>query len=158
MRKIIRDSITCLALLMTGRALAAEQQMYEVFVDIPAVSFYVLPDDARLLVEAVTLEWDISSGGFAPVRTHFTVLNHNGGFNVKLEEAAVLRRSDRRAQLELEVKLNGTSLSTNSKLIVAHAKTPTRLALDIKANVPSGGYSPGDYFGSVNLIFEPPAP
>jgi hypothetical protein len=158
MRKIIRHSITCLALLMTGSALAAVQHSYEVFVDIPAASFYVLPDDAILLVNGLKLVFDRIKSDFEPVSTYFTVLNHNGGFNVKLVESAVLHRSDDKTQIELEVKLNDIPLSTHSKLIVADAKTPTRLALDIKAKVPSGGYTPGDYFGSVNLIFEPSSP
>jgi len=158
MRKVIRHSITCLALFMTCRVLAAEQQIYEVFVDIPGVSFYVLPEEARLSVDGLALEWDVSNGGFAPFRTHFTVLNSNGGLSVKLEESVVLHRSDKTSQIELEVKLNDTSLSINSKLIVDDAKTPKRLALDIKANMPRGGYIPGNYVGSMSLIFEASPP
>ncbi|MFP6862302.1 MAG: hypothetical protein VCA75_12455, partial [Pseudomonas sp.] len=69
MRKIMQLFITCLALLMAGRALADEQVSYEVYVDIPVRQFYVLPVNPAVFIQLQHLQWDFRSKSFKPFLT-----------------------------------------------------------------------------------------
>ncbi|MFI8384880.1 CS1 type fimbrial major subunit [Pseudomonas sp. NPDC079086] len=155
MRKIMQLFITCLALLMAGRALAVEEVSYEVYVDIPVAKLYVLPVNPAVLIQLQHLQWDFRSKSFKPFLTRFNVLNSSGGFSARLVKAAVLQRGfDHPGEIALQVRLNNVLLSTTSQQVVASANTQVQLPLYITAVQPAKGYSPGKYLGSVELIFE----
>lgn len=162
MHKIINHTIACLGLLLAGRAMALdERHTYEVFVDVPALSFYVLPADTALFIHEQRLHWDVIRSDFTPLRTHFTVRNQAGGLQARLGQEAVLQRGfDNQGDIKLKVMLNNIHLSTTPTLIVdsATAQNEARVALNINAIKPAQGYSPGLYMGSVSLIFESAPP
>jgi hypothetical protein len=159
MRKIIQHTITCLALLMAGGALAnglSESVRYDVFVDIPATPPYVHPVDPDVFQREQSLQWDRKTNNFKPFETQFKAFNNSGGFQAKLSMPAFLQeRSDPHAQINLTVTLNDTELNNMYLSIVGDANPEVQLGLKIKAQLPPpSGHIPGNYTGTVSLIFQ----
>ncbi|MFP6862843.1 hypothetical protein [Pseudomonas sp.] len=99
-----------------SRTLAAfEEVMYEVSVDIPVAQFYVLPVNPAVFIQLQHLQWDFRSKSFKPFLTRFNVLNSSGGFNARLDKAAVLQRGfDHPGDIiDLQVRLKETLKKTS---------------------------------------------
>ena len=142
------------ALLSTQALAIREEQVFDVSVTIPTADFYVLPINPVFLEREQEMAWNLVSRTLKPLREHFDVKNSGGGIVARLGELPVL--SNGRRLIPLNVNFNGEWLDLTDTLVVPaeEARAGKRVLLEIAAVEPEGGYTPGDYFGSVHLIFD----
>lgn len=156
---ILQLAITAsLALWMQAGFAARTEQLFEVTVSIPTADFYVLPVDSRFLEQEQRMEWHLSRETLQPLRALFDVRNESGGITARLaSEPKILSGND---LISLSVKFNNQLLSLTDSLVVAEseAKIGARVPLAIDAIVPQNGFRPGEYYGSVSIIFDATTP
>ncbi len=147
-------------LLVVGTLLSAqawairEVQLFDVSVTIPISEFYVLPIKPGFLELEQELAWNLVARTLNPLREHFDVKNTAGGIAARLGQEPTL--SNGRRSIVLNVTFNGQVLSLDETLVVpaVEARAGKRVLLEIAAVEPEDGYVPGDYFGSVHLMFD----
>ncbi|CAM2881622.1 CS1 type fimbrial major subunit [Pseudomonas gessardii] len=143
------------AALLSAQALAIrEEQVFDVSVTIPTADFYVLPINSQFLEREQEMAWNLVTRTLKPLREHFDVKNSAGGIVARLGQLPTL--SNGRRQILLNVSFNGQWLDLADSLVVPadEARAGKRVLLEIAAVEPPDGYVPGDYFGSVHLIFD----
>lgn len=99
--------------------------------------------------------WDLVPGRLRPLREHFDVKSSAGGINARLGALPTLFNGGR-TYIDLSVTFNGQVLSLEDTLVVPQdeARQGKRVLLDISAVEPPDGFTPGDYYGSVELLFD----
>ncbi len=147
--------LTILALLSTQAVAIREEHVFDVSVTIPTSDFYVLPITPGFLEREQQLVWDLVPGRLRPLREHFDVKSSAGGINARLGALPTLFNGGR-TYIDLNVTFNGQVLSLDDTLVVpqAEASQGKRVLLDISAVEPADGYTPGEYYGSVELLFD----
>ncbi|MHB2249597.1 CS1 type fimbrial major subunit [Pseudomonas fitomaticsae] len=152
------------ATLMAGAAFAAqEKHIFEVSVDIPTLEFYVIPSEADWIHLQQTLPWDIHTSTLGGLRKNFDVRTDSSAIEARLESFPFLSSGqDSRDDINLRVTFNGTELSHHPvpRQVVSReeAVAGKRVRLEIEPRAQPDGYKPGDYYGSVNIIFNVAAP
>ncbi|MCU1782496.1 fimbrial protein [Pseudomonas sp. 13B_2.1_Bac1] len=142
--------------MLSTQALAIrEEHVFDVSVTIPTSDFYVLPITPGFLEREQQLVWDLVPGRLRPLREHFDVKSSAGGINARLGALPTLFNGGR-TYIDLNVTFNGQVLSLDDTLVVpqAEASQGKRVLLDISAVEPADGYTPGEYYGSVELLFD----
>lgn len=147
-------------LLIAGVTLSAhawairEVQVFDVSVTIPTSDFYVLPIKPGFLEREQEMAWNLVARTLSPLREHFDVKNSAGGIAARLGQEPSLSNGQR--SIVLNVTFNGQVLSLDETLVVpaTEARAGKRVLLEIAAAQPEGGYVAGDYFGSVQLMFD----
>ncbi|MGF6112278.1 CS1 type fimbrial major subunit [Pseudomonas frederiksbergensis] len=146
----------CAALLLAcNHALAVrEEQTFHVSVTIPTSEFYVLPVNPGFLEREQVMAWNPVSAELSPLREHFDVKNASGSISARLAAEPFLFNG--RERIDLKVWFNGESLSLLDSPVVEEqqARIGQRVRLDIVATQPAEGYVPGQYYGTVQLIFD----
>ncbi|OXS23554.1 CS1 type fimbrial major subunit [Pseudomonas rhodesiae] len=132
-----------------------EVQVFDVSVTIPTQDFYVLPITPGFLEREQQMIWDLVPGRLRPLREHFDVKSSAGGINARLGALPTLFNGGR-TYIDLSVTFNGQVLSLEDTLVVPQdeARQGKRVLLDISAVEPPDGFTPGDYYGSVELLFD----
>ena len=132
-----------------------EVQVFDVSVTIPTQDFYVLPITPGFLEREQQMIWDLVPGRLRPLREHFDVKSSAGGINARLGALPTLFNGGR-TYIDLSVTFNGQVLSLEDTLVVPQdeARQGKRVLLDISAIEPPDGFTPGDYYGSVELLFD----
>ncbi|MFJ4194326.1 CS1 type fimbrial major subunit [Pseudomonas sp. NPDC089534] len=149
---------------LAGAASAAqEKRLFEVSVDIPALEFYVIPSETDWIHLPQNLPWHLSTSTLGGLRKQFDVKTDSSAIEARLESFPVLSSGqDARDDISLLVSFNGTELSHNPvpRQVVSReeAVAGKRVLLEITPRAQAGGYKPGDYYGSVNIIFNAAAP
>jgi hypothetical protein len=141
--------------LLSAQALAIrEVEVFDVSVTIPSHDFYVLPISPGFLEREQQMTWQLVPGRLKPLREHFDVKNSGGGIAARLGNEAIL--SNGRRSIALNVTFNGQVLNLDETLVVpeTEARAGKRVLLEIAAVEPDDGYTPGDYFGSVHVLFD----
>ena len=135
-----------------------QRETFELFVTIPTANFYVLPVDPQLVQREQRLLFDTVTSQLSPLRALFEVKNINGAIGARLGEEAYL--SNGRDRIDLRVKFNNVELTRDSALVVsaAEARPGQRVGLEIAAIKPPDDYLPGEYFGTVHMMFDAIAP
>lgn len=147
-----------LALWMQAGFAAREEQIFEVTVSIPTADFYVLPVDSRFLEHEQIMSWDSSRETLKPLRALFDVRNVSGGITARLgHEPQIFNGED---LIGLSVKFNNQLLTLTDTVVVpeTEAKTGARVPLAIEIIKPQDGFRPGEYYGSMIIIFEAQTP
>lgn len=147
--------VFCLLALISAEAFAArEEAEFYVSVTVPTSDFFVLAINPGFLEREQVMSYNPVTERLSPLREYFDVKNVLGGINARLGFEPVL--SNGSDQIPLQVTFNGHRLGLIETLVVpeAEAKTGKRVPLVIAAEQPEGGYLPGQYFGSVQIIFE----
>lgn len=155
LRKLIQPFLLVVLIPSATSAWAAVQrETFEVSVTIPSASFYVLPVDPELVLREQRLPFDLRTSELRPLRALFDVKNINGSIEARLLQAAYLFNG--RDRIDLRVRFNDVELSGfGAEVVSADAARPgQRVNLEISAVKPSGGYLPGDYFGTVHMVFD----
>ena len=131
-----------------------EEKTFEVTVSIPTPDFYVLPNDPGFLEREQKMGWDINRKTLLPLSTSFDVRNANGGITARLGHDPVL--SSGSELINLDVRFNNQLLTLNDTQVVteSEAKAGLRVPLKIEAIEPQDGFVGGEYFGSVQIIFD----
>lgn len=137
-----------------------ERETFEVSVTIPTAEFYVLPVDPDWMGREQKLNWDLTAQELSPLRKHFDVKNSNGGITARLIEEPYLSNGRDVDNIALEVRFNRIKLTVHDTAVISETdgKAGKRVELLIAAVKPPDGYQPGEYYGSVNMIFEALAP
>jgi hypothetical protein len=137
-----------------------ERAIFEVRVTIPTADFYVLPTDPDWIGREQKLNWDLTAQELSPLRKHFDVKNSNGGITARLNEEAYLSNGRAVDNIALDVQFNRIKLRVNDASVISEidGKTGKRVELVISAVKPNDGYKPGEYYGSVHMIFEAVVP
>lgn len=146
----------CAALLLAcNHALAIrEEQTFHVSVTIPTSEFYVLPVNPGFLEREQVMTWNPVSAELSPLREHFDVKNASGSISARLAAEPYLFNG--RERVDLAVRFNGQLLSLLDTPVVdeQQARVGQRVRLEIAALKPVEGYSPGQYYGTVQLMFD----
>lgn len=152
--------VLSLASVVLGSATAfavIEKHTFEVSVTIPTSAFYVLPADPNWIHHEQRLPWNLVTSTLGSLRKSFDVKNEAGSIEARLEGRPYLSNGIDADNIYLTVMFNGTVLSdieTKEVVSVADGMSGKRVLLEIVPSPPSGGvYKSGDYFGSVNMIF-----
>jgi hypothetical protein len=135
-----------------------QRETFELSVSIPTVNFYVLPLDPQLVQREQRLPFNTVTSQLSPLRAFFEVKNVNGAIGARLGEEAYL--SNGRDRIDLRVRFNKVELTLDSVQVVsaAEARPGQRVGLEIAAIKPAGDYLPGEYFGTVHMVFDAIAP
>ncbi|WP_129974307.1 MULTISPECIES: CS1 type fimbrial major subunit [unclassified Pseudomonas] len=142
---------------------AREKHTFEVSVDIPTLGFYVIPSEADWIHREQTLPWDIHSSTLLGLRKSFDVKTDGSAIEARLESFPYLTAGgDSRDNIVLHVSFNGKDLTqdpTPREVVSAEeAMAGSRVQLEIVPREQPGGYKPGEYNGTVNIVFNVAAP
>jgi hypothetical protein len=146
------------ALLASPWAYAArEVHTFDVFVTIPTQAFYVIPSDPGWIHREQRLPWNLTASTLGSLRKYFDVKNEAGSIEARLDGRPYLSNGTDAHDIGLRVLFNGVLLSEldNREVVsMSEAAPGKRILLEIVPVPPvDGGYKPGNYFGSVNMIF-----
>lgn len=137
---------------------AVERETFEVYVTIPTADFYVLPVDPQLVQREQRLAYNPVSSQLATLRAPFDVKNIGGAIGARLDQEAYLSNGTDR--VDLRVTFNSVELSLTQSEVVASAdaRPGKRVGLEIAAIKPVDDYRPGNYYGTVHMVFDAIAP
>ena len=137
---------------------AVERETFEVYVTIPTADFYVLPMDPQLVQREQQLAYNPVSSQLASLRAPFDVKNIGGAIGARLDQEAYLFNGTDR--VDLRVTFNDVELGLTQTEVVsaANARSGTRVGLEIAAIKPDDDYRPGNYYGTVHMVFDAIAP
>jgi hypothetical protein len=152
---LIFNSLTLSAMAAWGEV---QRESFEVIVSIPSADFYVLPVDPQLVQREQRLPFNTVTSQLSPLRAFFDVKNANGAIGARLGEEAYL--SNGRDRIDLRVTFNKVELTLDSVQVVsaAQARPGQRVGLEIAAIKPADDYLPGEYLGTVHMMFDAIAP
>lgn len=150
--------------LMSAWAFAAREEIeFFVSVDIPTLNFYVIPSDPDWIHREQRLPWNVNTSTLGGLRRDFDVKHDSSAIEARLESFPYLTNGrDSRDNINLRVSFNGKELSHHPvplQVVTAEeAMAGSRVRLEIEPREQIGGYKPGDYYGTVNIIFNAAAP
>lgn len=133
---------------------AREEHVFEVWVTIPTLDFYVLPVDPGFLEREQQMNWNPVLERLEPLRASFDVASSTKLIAARLAHEPVLFSG--RDTIGLKVTFNNKVLDLTSSQVIntIEAWPGTRVPLLIEAVTPVGGFVQGQYYGSVHIIFE----
>ncbi|MHC8388191.1 CS1 type fimbrial major subunit [Pseudomonas sp. MDT2-39-1] len=136
---------------------AREVQHFEVFVTIPSQAFYVIPADPDWIHREQPLPWNLATSTLGGLRKYFDVKNEAGSIEARLEGRPYLSNGTDAHDIGLRVTFNDKLLSEGESrevVSLSEAAQGKRVLLQIVPVPPADGvYKPGNYFGSVNMVF-----
>lgn len=154
-KPVILWALFCTLALLSFSAFAVrDEATFHVSITIPSSDFYVLPINPLFLELEQVMNYNVATDRLSSLREHFDVKNVLGGINARLGFEPVL--SNGRELIPLTVTFNGQDLALLDTLVVSEtdAKAGKRVPLVIAAVAPEGGYQSGQYYGSVQIIFD----
>ncbi|OPA86092.1 hypothetical protein BFW87_25405 [Pseudomonas fluorescens] len=154
-------SIAVFMLMGSSAHAAREVREFDVFLDIPKPIFYVVPVEIDWIQNSQYLKWDPISSTLASLRKEFDVRNNSGAITASLLAKPVLSNGIAGQEIALAVTFNDVTLSEvgdREAVSAADARLGSRVMLEIMPVKPANGYRPGQYYGSVNMLFNAVAP
>ncbi|WLH85920.1 CS1 type fimbrial major subunit [Pseudomonas sp. FP2338] len=147
-----------LALLSFSAIAAREEAVFHVSVKVPTNDFYVLAVNPGFVEREQVMSYNTVTGQLSALREHFDVKNARGGIQARLSYVPVLSNGPN--SIALNVTFNGHPLDLDATLVVPEdeARAGKRVPLVIAAVQPEDGFVPGDYFGSVQIMFDALSP
>ena len=150
-----------LALLaMSSTAFAAGEASHSIslIAHVPTNGFYVVPTDPDLVNKDQDMSYQPTTGKMADVNGFFDVRNNNGSVHASLESLPKLVAGN--TSIDLQVMLNNKELTLTPQLVVGEAESDVNYRAPLKISAKGNSFQPGDYTGSVAMIFDavPPAP
>ncbi|MBC3922249.1 MULTISPECIES: CS1 type fimbrial major subunit [Pseudomonas] len=160
MFKLLTRLLVLTALVFTaGYARAIEERhAFDVSVTIPVHEAYVLPSEPDWMGQEQELAWNLVTSQLSRLRKNFDVKNLSGGVAARLGAEPYLFNG--RYRIDLRVLFNQVPLTLDSTEVVnaAEAQIGRRAELEIAAIEPDEGYKPGEYYGTVHIVFDFLAP
>lgn len=150
-----------LALLTMGSAFAADpiEKQVQVIATVPTAAFYVEPVGGGWMNDPQELPWNSFQSRFDTIDKQLQVKSTVGPISAYLLSPAVI--SDGANNIDLDVKVAGTSLDTASAEVISasQAAPGATVGFQIAAKAPiTGAFIPGSYQGLVSMVFETAAP
>lgn len=157
---ITATSVAFLTLLSTCAFAIRISETFDVSVSIPSPRFYVIPTDPDWIHLEQRLPWNPVTETLSPLRKHFDVKNDTGAITARLSFEPYLSNGKDSDHIPLTVTFNQKRLTLDADEVVSEldGKAGKRVNLEIAALKPDDGFKPGDYYGSVHLVFEAIAP
>ncbi|MHC8375728.1 CS1 type fimbrial major subunit [Pseudomonas sp. MDT1-16] len=141
---------------------ARESQIFWVSLEVPTRAFYILPTEPGWLHQPQELEWNPVAEELSSVRKYFDVRHASSAIQARMETLPYLSNGRPSEDIPLQVSFNGVVLRSdiNVQEVVSQAEAAAgaRVLLEIAPVKPEGGYRPGDYSGSVVLMFSAKTP
>lgn len=160
MFKLLTRLLVLTALVFTaGYARAIEERhAFDVSLTIPVHEAYVLPSEPDWMGQEQELAWNLVTSQLSRLRKNFDVKNLSGGVAARLGAEPYLFNG--RYRIDLRVLFNQVPLTLDSTEVVnaAEAQIGRRAELEIAAIEPDEGYKPGEYYGTVHIVFDFLAP
>lgn len=148
------------AALAAGPAMAEDPIEKQVLITatVPTANFYVEPVGGNWMNDPQDMAWNSFQGTLTPVRKQLQAKSTIGPITAHLLSPAVV--SSGLDAIDLDVKIGDTVLTTNATEILTEAQAAPGAIVDfeVAAQVPAGGYKPGNYQGLVSMMFETAAP
>ncbi|MNF45901.1 hypothetical protein D3C84_270480 [compost metagenome] len=162
---MFKELMTVISMILLSLASACayalvERETFEVSVTVPTAEFYVLPVEPDWIGREQKLTWDLTAQELSSLRKQFDVKNSNGEITARLSEEPYLSNGRDVDNIALDVQFNRVKLTVHDAPVISEmdGKTGKRVELVIAAVKPDDGYKPGEYYGSVHMIFEASAP
>jgi hypothetical protein len=158
LKKLTVVPLSAVALWACTAAFAArEVHHFEVLVTIPSHAFYVIPADPGWIHQEQQLPWNLVTSTLGGLRKYFDVKNEAGSIKARLEGRPYLSNGTDAHDIGLRVLFNGrllNELESTEVVSLSDAALGKRVLLEVVPVPPADGvYKPGNYFGSVNMIF-----
>lgn len=150
-----------LVLLAAGAVQAADPIEKQVLVTavVPTAAFYVEPIGSDWMNDAQELPWNPVKSTFGEIRHQLQAKSTIGPITGYLLNSPVITSG--LDSIDLNIKVGTTDLTTTSTEILTAAQATPGAVMDfvVTAKTPTAGaYTPGNYQGLVNMMFETAAP
>ena len=141
---------------------AREEHVFEVSLTIQSRPFYIVPAEPDWIHRVQRLVWNPGSETLSTLSKHFDVRHDSSAIEARLDSPAHLSNGRSSEDIWLKVTFNGVVLGPEvpSRLVLSQeeAAVGKRVLLEIEPLKPTGGFRPGDYSGTVMLLFNARAP
>ncbi|MGA5586646.1 CS1 type fimbrial major subunit [Pseudomonas siliginis] len=144
-----------LALLaMSSTAFAAGEASHSIslIAHVPTNGFYVVPTDPDLVNKDQDMSYQPTTGKMADVNGFFDVRNNNGSVHASLESLPKLVAGN--TSIDLLVMLNNKELTLTPQMVVGESESDVNYRAPLKISAKGSNFQPGDYTGSVAMIFD----
>lgn len=119
---------------------------------VPTNGFYVVPVDPDLVNKDQDMSYQPSTGKMGEVNGFFDVRNNNGSVHASLESQPKLVAGN--TTIDLQVLLNNKELTLTPQMVVGESESDVNYRAPLKITARGSNFEPGDYTGSVAMIFD----
>ncbi|MFZ3281066.1 CS1 type fimbrial major subunit [Pseudomonas sp.] len=123
---------------------------------VPTNGFYVVPVDPDLVNKDQDMSYQPTTGKMGEVNGFFDVRNNNGSVHASLESQPKLIAGN--ASIDLQVMLNNKELTLTPQMVVGESESDVNYRAPLKISAKGNNFQPGDYTGSVAMIFDAVTP
>ena len=144
-----------LALLaMSSTAFAAGEASHSInlIAHVPTNGFYVVPTDPDLVNKDQDMSYSPATGKMTEVKGYFDVRNTYGSVHASLESLPKLVAGN--TSIDLQVMLNNKELTLTPQMVVGESESDVNYRAPLKLSAKGSNFQPGDYTGSVAMIFD----
>jgi hypothetical protein len=119
---------------------------------VPTNGFYVVPTDPDLVNKDQDMSYQPTTGKMRDVNGFFDVRNNNGSVHASLESQPKLVAGN--TTIDLQVLLNNKELTLTPQMVVGESESDVNYRAPLKITARGSNFEPGDYTGSVAMIFD----
>jgi hypothetical protein len=119
---------------------------------VPTNGFYVVPTDPDLVNKDQDMSYQPTTGKMRDVNGFFDVRNNNGSVHASLESQPKLVAGN--TSIDLQVLLNNKELTLTPQMVVGESESDVNYRAPLKISARGSNFQPGDYTGSVAMIFD----
>ncbi|WP_460121216.1 CS1 type fimbrial major subunit [Pseudomonas sp. H3_G09] len=149
----IAAPLALLAMTSTGAFAAGEaSHSISLVAHVPTNGFYVVPTDPDLVNKDQDMSYQPTTGKMAEVNGFFDVRNNNGSVHASLESQPKLVAGN--TSIDLQVMLNNKELTLTPQMVVGESESDVNYRAPLKISAKGSNFQPGDYTGSVAMIFD----
>ncbi|MFI8223303.1 CS1 type fimbrial major subunit [Pseudomonas sp. NPDC085632] len=149
----IAAPLALLALGSTGAFAAGEaSHSISLVAHVPTNGFYVVPTDPDLVNKDQDMSYQPTTGKMRDVNGFFDVRNNNGSVHASLESQPKLVAGN--TTIDLQVLLNNKELTLTPQMVVGESESDVNYRAPLKITARGSNFEPGDYTGSVAMIFD----
>lgn len=149
----IAAPLALLAMGSTGAFAAGEaSHSISLVAHVPTNGFYVVPTDPDLVNKDQDMSYQPTTGKMRDVNGFFDVRNNNGSVHASLESQPKLVAGN--TTIDLQVLLNNKELTLTPQMVVGESESDVNYRAPLKITARGSNFQPGDYTGSVAMIFD----
>lgn len=148
----IAAPLALLALSSTAFAAGEASHSISLIAHVPTNGFYVVPTDPDLVNKDQDMSYQPTTGKMADVNGFFDVRNNNGSVHASLESLPKLVAGN--TSIDLQVMLNNKELTLTPQMVVGESESDVNYRAPLKISAKGSNFQPGDYTGSVAMIFD----
>ncbi|VVP72607.1 hypothetical protein PS918_01450 [Pseudomonas fluorescens] len=123
---------------------------------VPTNGFYVVPTDPDLVNKDQDMSYQPTTGKMGEVNGFFDVRNNNGSVHASLESLPKLIAGAE--AIDLQVSFNNKVLTTTPQMVVGEAESDVNYRAPLNIKAVGTTFVPGDYTGSVAMVFDAVTP